>query len=156
MASPARKLMNPPNYKLTREQAIEVNDVIEELYQAALDGIGPGGQTLGMLPDLLKSWCFHYALAGVRVVPEKALIKRRPYRDQTGMFKGAHEWVSIDTPDDPQDEAEQVAKEIEELLIERARSLSAGVRDRLVNRLQELGGATRTFTPDDNPEGATQ
>jgi hypothetical protein len=54
---------------------------------------------MNYLPDLPDTLSYHYARAGWRWHPEKALIKQRPIVG--GLFDDLVAWVDVDEPDSP-------------------------------------------------------
>lgn len=86
--------------RLSAAGATTAREVIDAMYALANALTYPQdhhGNTID-LTYILAPLAYHLALAGVRVHPEKALIKQRPIPGQ-GVVEGACEWVGVDEPD---------------------------------------------------------
>lgn len=121
----------PYEKRFTRNEIQEITEESEKLADAMRDGVAPNGAVMYLDESLLRMWCVHGVLAGVRVDPDLAHIVAVKIPDTTGQFADSVEWVLRgDLPSDYDEaqaeaEAQKLAKAMRERMPEKVRKRTA-------------------------------
>lgn len=110
----------PYEKKFTREQIADVLAVQAQILEASRDALTTKGAIMGIDEASLQMLALHQALAGVRVVPDEALIVARLRPSEHAGFMDAREWLPKQDyteqmeRDDSQAQADALAARIDE------------------------------------------